>query len=85
MQCDCAAGEPEYDADYFGGTAEYVAPEAPLFTHKANVWGAAASLHFLCTGDVPVDQSAVSVASVEGWRDMGQEELLRKYRGGRTM
>jgi serine/threonine protein kinase len=78
VQYDRTAGDLEYDADYFGGTAEYAAPEAPLFTHKADVWGVAASLHLLCTGDVPVDQSPASMAGVAGWRDMGQEELLRK-------
>jgi serine/threonine protein kinase len=76
IQYNRSAGEPELNENYFAGTAEYAPPEAPLFTNKADVWAAAASIHLLCTGDSPVDVTASD--TVIGWRDMPERELLRR-------
>jgi hypothetical protein len=69
-------GHPEYETDYYAGTAEYAPPETPVFSAKADVWAAAACVHAACKGDIAVDLTQRE--KVVGWRDMDEGEVLRK-------
>ena len=42
---------------FVGGTIDYLGPELPFASAKGDVWCLGASIHFLCTGEPPVDST----------------------------